>query len=95
MEIDYDSDKEIANILKHGMSLEVERLADWTLAVIQTYTRWDYREIRRTAIVPIGTAFHVIVFTDRNEQRRVISARRANQREGRLYDRYFGQSDGG
>jgi len=94
MEIEYDPDKEIANILKHGMSLEIARVVDWSIAMIQADTRWFYGEARCTAVVPVLSKHYVIVFTDRRDRRRIISVRRANHRERRRYVRFLGTSDG-
>jgi uncharacterized DUF497 family protein len=51
--------------------------------------RFDYGEVRRIAIGPIGNRVFVCVYTDRSNDRRIISLRKANQREEARYDQGF------
>lgn len=51
-------------------------------------TRRDYGESRFVILCPVrGRLFHV-TYTRRGERRRIISARKTNQREQRAYERY-------
>jgi uncharacterized protein len=47
--------------------------------------RREYGEIRMQAIGRIGNDILFVVYTDRGEVRRIISARRANRKERRLW----------
>jgi uncharacterized DUF497 family protein len=85
MEIEYDPGKNALNLRKHGRSLELARAADWDRALTQVDTRRPYGESRLIASVPVDGVLHMIVFTEREDRMRVISVRRANQRERRLY----------
>lgn len=51
--------------------------------------RRDYGEIRKISIGPINSHICVVVYTDREDNIRIISARRANQRERRRYYEYI------
>ncbi len=42
---------------------------------------------------PIGRRLYCVVFVDRGEVRRVISLRKANSREVRMYETAIGNSD--
>lgn len=50
-------------------------------------TRYDYDEDRFVAYSYIGSALHVLVFTPRGETCRVISLRKANNREIKAYEK--------
>ena len=49
-------------------------------------TRRDYREERRITIGKIEGRLFVVAYTSRGEVIRLISARKANEREQRQYD---------
>lgn len=85
MKIEFDDNKNIINIGKHGISLNDTKLIEWdTLWALQD-SRYDYGEIRMIGYAYIGLRLHCIVYTDRNEIRRVISVRKANKREIKRY----------
>ena len=48
-------------------------------------TRHDYGEVRMIGYVPIGDRVFCVVFVDREEVRRIISLRKANDREVKRY----------
>jgi uncharacterized DUF497 family protein len=83
--IEYDPIKDLVNQAKHGVSLEAAARAAWDEAVIFPDLRWDYGEMREMALVPVEDTLHAIVFTARAGSLRIISLRRANRRERRLY----------
>jgi uncharacterized protein len=61
------------------------RCSDWSAALVRGDTRHDYGEVRLTAMAPIGSRLHVLVFTVERRAVRVISLRKAN---GKEIDRY-------
>ena len=77
MEIDFDPGKDAANIRKHGVSL-ADAVRD---------ERGDYCEKRMIGYALMGVRLYCVVYTDRDEMRRVISLRKANKREVRAYVR--------
>lgn len=52
-------------------------------------SRQDYEEDRFITVGLLDTRLVVLVWTPRGEARRIISMRKANDREKTLYDRYL------
>ena len=48
-------------------------------------TRRDYGEVRVKAIGQVGSTLYVVVYTDRGDVRRIVSARLANHKERALW----------
>ncbi|MBW8727280.1 MAG: BrnT family toxin [Inquilinus limosus] len=86
MVFDWDADKAEANLAKHGVAFEAVEDFDISTAVEVVDSRVAYGEERRRAIGFIGHRLHVLIFTRRGSRTRVISLRRANARERRVYD---------
>lgn len=57
----------------------------WEGAVIRQDTRKDYGETRYAALGPIGGRSHCVCFTVRGNNLRIISLRKANEREVRIW----------
>jgi uncharacterized DUF497 family protein len=53
--------------------------------VLEVDDRRDYGEVREVGVMPIRGRMFCVVFTWRNDARRIISLRRANKREMRKY----------
>lgn len=85
MDITYDSTKDAINTNKHGVSLRLANQLEWESAVIWPDTRKDYGEPRMGAIGYIGLRLYYVAFVDRDNVRRIISLRKANQREINRY----------
>jgi uncharacterized DUF497 family protein len=81
MKIIYDSTKDEANIIKHDLSLADALRIDWSSLYAMEDTRRDYGEIRMIGYALIGERLHCVIFTDRVNERRIISLRKANKRE--------------
>lgn len=86
MGIIFDVVKDSENKRKHGLSLSEAILMDWDTVLVWQDTRRDYSEIRMVAFVPIGTRLYCVVYVDRENDRRIISLRKANQREFDYYE---------
>ena len=82
---EWDDDKAAANLAKHGVSFERVREFEWNTAQINVDDREDYGEVRMIALGFIGSVLHVLVFTERSDNIRVISMRKANAREVKAY----------
>lgn len=81
----WDEAKRVANLAKHGVDFaDLDGFA-WDDAVLFGDQRRDYGETRLIALGRLGARVHVIVFTNRPEGRRIISARKANDREIAVY----------
>jgi len=85
MKIEYDHTKDSANILKHGISLS--RAVDMEILATLPDDRFDYSEPRYRAWGMIDGRYHCLVFAVRNSKIRIISLRRANDKEVKRYVR--------
>lgn len=85
MKVTCDATKDAENLRKHGVSLPEAAFMDWDAALIWQDIRHDYGEIRMVALAPIDERLYCVVFVDRETDRRIISLRKANQRE---FDHY-------
>lgn len=85
MKITFDSAKNTINIDKHGVSLSMAEEFEWEESVTWPDIRYDYREFRIIGLGYIGDRLYNMVFVDRGEERRIISLRKANQREVKRY----------
>lgn len=85
MEITYDPAKDVANKAKHGVSLALAAELEWDSAMVWPDTRHNYGEPRQSALAVLGARVYFVAFVDRADERRIISLRKANQREVRDY----------
>lgn len=85
VEIDFDPAKDAANIAKHGLSLADFRGFDGDPAIRED-DRYDYGEVRWQALGRIGGLGHCVVFTIMGDTTRLISFRRAHEKEMRRHD---------
>ena len=86
--IEYDPVKDVENICKHGFPLETALLLFDGPFVEEVDTREDYNETRFIAMGPMpqfGSRIFDVVYTWREAVRRIISFRKANDREIRKY----------
>lgn len=85
MEIEFDPFKNLANLAKHGVSMAEADGFEWNESLVRADDRYEYGERRMSALGYIGNRLHVVVFVDRDGVRRIISLRKANKREERIY----------
>jgi len=81
----YDPAKDWANQAKHGVSLALAEVLFARPHVSMTDDRFDYGEVREVAFGLINDRLFVCVYADREAERRVISLRKANEREVNRY----------
>jgi len=83
---EWDDGKAAANITKHGVAFEyaVRVFLDPDMVAFDA-SRSAEGETRYKAVGKIEARLFVLVYTDRGEARRVISARRANTKEQKAY----------
>lgn len=86
VDIDYDPAKDAANIAKHGLSLADAGAFDMAHAVVTLDDRFDYGETRFRAFGRVDGVPHCLVFTWRGGSVRVISYRRAHEKEMIRYE---------
>jgi uncharacterized DUF497 family protein len=82
----FDIHKDASNKRKHGVSLELAEVLFAGEHTSELDDRFDYGEPREVAVGWIGGRLFVCVYVDREEERRVISLRKANRREVRRYE---------
>lgn len=87
LEFEWDERKARQNIAKHGVPFEYAvRLFLDPRRLDGGDARYDYGEERRRTLGKIEGRLYVIAYTVRGKITRVISARKANERERRKYD---------
>jgi uncharacterized DUF497 family protein len=86
MEVEYDSAKNDWNIRERRLPFDRARDLDWNTAHVQLDARADYGEQRWIALGHLDGRLHVLVFKETMTGIRVISFRKANSRERRLYE---------
>lgn len=85
MDITFDPAKDLSNQRKHGISLAAVEEFEWDDALVREDMRRDYSESRMIALGYIDVRLCCVVYVDRNNERRIISLRKANSREVNLY----------
>jgi len=85
MVFEWDEAKRHSNLLKHGVDFEVAIEIFLSFVIGKVDDKQDYGEERVQVLGEIEGRVHVVVYTDRPSGRRIISARKANEREQRTY----------
>ena len=85
MDIEWDEAKDTANRAKHGVSLAEAVHLDWSVGLDLIDIRNDYGEIRVIRYARLGARLFVCVYVRREQNRRIISLRKANKREMMTY----------
>ena len=89
MDVTFDPAKNAVNLAKHGLPLVLAAELEWADAMVTPDARRDYGETRMIGFAPLGDRLFCVVYVDRpSEQpteRRIISLRKANVREAKLY----------
>jgi hypothetical protein len=88
MEFEWDPGKRAANLLKHG--LDFKDVAEIFEGAILTNVdmRKDYGEIRHQCVGKLKSRIVVVVYTKRGNSYRIITMRKANEREKkRIYQK--------
>lgn len=85
MDIQFDPAKNASNIVKHGLSLADAAEFELASALVMVDDRFNYGETRYRAFGRKDGEARCLVFTVVGETIRVISYRRAHQKEMRRY----------
>lgn len=91
MKFEWDRRKAASNLKKHSISFELVRRLDWG-SVVEIP---DFRHAAETRIIAWGLIderLHVLVYTMRGGIYRVISLRKANNREAKAYEQAKNQA---
>jgi uncharacterized DUF497 family protein len=86
LEIEFDADKAMSNAAKHGVTFEyaIRAFHDPRRVVFDTSRSEDNERRLKTVGIIDGRVF-TLVYTMRGKTIRIISARRANRKEERVY----------
>jgi uncharacterized DUF497 family protein len=89
---EWDDDKNLANIAKHGVSFDAV-IGIFDAPMVETVDeRFDYGECRTISVGATKGRVLVVVWTMRGETRRIISARIASRNERQAYHQKVGPS---
>lgn len=90
MSFEWDDTKDLTNLKKHGISFsEAQEIFTQPHLTFQD-TRKNYNESRYITIGQLSPkATIVVVHTTRNNNSRIISARKANKKERKYYHAYL------
>ena len=86
MRLTFDAGKNDKNLAVHGVALTQAEKLEWDALIAIADTRKDYGEDRFVGYAPIGNRLFCVVFVDRADGRRIISLRKANEREAARYE---------
>ncbi len=88
MDFEWDKLKSDDCFLNRGFDFEavIDTFRD-PYRLVELDDRWDYGEERFRLIGKLGEKIYVLIFTHRSNLIRIISARRANAREVRRYEK--------
>ena len=89
---EWDENKRRLNLANHGVDFRDLDGLRWFDALVFEDVRRNYGERRWIAMAPWGRRLHVVVYVERNGQRRYISARKANSREVAYYEQQVASS---
>ena len=90
MQFEWDEKKNKLNYEKHGIYFDEAKEIFSSFVLINKDTRFDYGEARFIAIGELsGVLVIVVIYTNRNENIRIISARKASNKEREKYYEYI------
>jgi len=79
MRYEWDRGKRTTNLAKHGVDFGDIEHFEWDSALTVPQTRFGER--RYVAVGNVAGRLHVVVYSRRGKNRRIISFRKANRRE--------------
>lgn len=85
MQITFDPSKDAQNQDKHRVPLSDADGLEWDTLLAMPDDRKDFGEPRMIGFALMGERLFCVVYTDRGDTRRIISLRKANNREKILY----------
>ena len=86
--IEFDPAKSLKNEKERGLPFNLVMDLDWDNALIAQDERHE-KEKRYIALTPLGDRLYVVCYTWRGRKRRIISFRKANKREEKIYDEIY------
>jgi uncharacterized protein len=88
MEFEWDDAKSDQNLKQRGFGFDYAACVFDGPTIETADDRRAYGEIRTRAIGQVDENVLVVIYTDRNKIRRIISARKANRRERQLWQSF-------
>ena len=85
MEFEYDPAKSAKNARERGLPFDLAAELEWRKAIISVDDRFMYGEKRLIAFAPMRGRLYAVCYVQRGRVRRIVSFRKANKREERLY----------
>ena len=85
MELEWDEEKRRDALIRHGVDFADAAVLDYSTARTIADNRRNYGEPRWVTYGLIGERLHVVCWTSRNGRMRIISFRKANDREQKIY----------
>ncbi|MEN9704658.1 MAG: hypothetical protein RLZZ393_537 [Pseudomonadota bacterium] len=86
IDIEFDPEKDRRNLAKHGVSLAKALDLSWEELVVLPDRRIDYGEERFIGYGKLGIRLYCVIFVLRHGTVRIVSLRKANDREIKRYD---------
>jgi hypothetical protein len=83
----WDEGKRLTTLFTRGIDFSIVAQLDWSTAIILPDTRKDYGEVRLRIMGLIDGRLHAVIATPRGDTLRIISLRKANPREQRIWER--------
>jgi len=88
MRITFDPAKNDRNVTERGLSFDLASELEWSTALTVEDTRRNYGELRLRVLALLNGRLHAVVVTPREDELRIISFRKANRKEEKLYEQY-------
>ncbi len=85
MSLEWDPAKDAQNVARHGVSFTIMERFDWETSHTLEDVETDCDERRYVTAGWIDATLYVIVWTPRGDNVRIISARKADAQDRRLY----------
>jgi uncharacterized protein len=92
MEIECDEEKRQKTLRERGLDFADASLMDMATAFTILDSRKEYSEDRFVSYGLIGSRLHVLCWTRRDDRMRIISLRKANDREQKAFSGLAGPS---
>ncbi|MFC0140638.1 BrnT family toxin [Erwinia mallotivora] len=90
MNIEYDQSKREKTLLERGIDFARATEVFAGIHFTAEDNRQDYGEVRNITVGKLDARLVVMVWTQRNQTRRIISMRKANEREIKRFEKYLG-----
>ena len=86
--VSFDPEKNARNVRERSLSFDEAAQFEFETALVRTDERREYGETRYVALGNLRDRLHVLCFTETEEGIRVVSFRKANDREVNRYAKF-------